>query len=139
VPHPIVAYVGAAALVNVTRAANGLPDAPGDAVSLVPGAGNSCVPKVPKAPTYATIGCGTLWDALIYEKLMETMYMSYLSGFFEARGFGLLPLDTPTYWATPFQEIQARSLPASQIYGTGIGNIAGSTAGPSIYGWEVPR
>jgi hypothetical protein len=132
-------FVGAAALVNLSRTVAGLPNAPGDAVSLVPGAGASCVPKVPKAPTYATIGCGTLWDALIYEKVIETMHMSYLSTFFDARGFGLLPAGTPTYWATPFQEIQARALPASQIYGTGIGNAPGSTAGPSIYGWEVPR
>jgi hypothetical protein len=129
-------YPGAAALINVSRTAAGLPNAPGDAVSLVPGAGNSCVPKVPKGPAFNTIGCGTLWDALIYENMIETVYMSYLSGFFLARGFGMLPEGTPTYWATPYQEIQARGLPASQIYGTGIGNIAGSTAGLSIYGWN---
>jgi hypothetical protein len=53
-----------------------------------------------------------------------------------ARGFGTLPQDTPTFWATPFQEVQARGLPASAIYGTGIGNLPGSTVGASIYGWN---
>jgi hypothetical protein len=134
-------YAGAATLVNLSRTVAGLPNAPGDAVSLVPGAGASCVPKVPKAPTYATIGCGTLWDALVYEKVIETMFMSYLSVYLDARGWGLLPENTPTFWATPFQEIQARGLPSTQIYGTGPGpgNAPGSFAGPSIYGWEVPR
>lgn len=133
-------YGGAATLVNLSRTAAGLPNAPSDNTSPVPGL-NACVPKVPVAPGYNTIACGTLWDALVYEKIMETMYMSYLSVFLDARGWGLLPAGTPLYWATPFQEIQARSLPSSQIYGVGEGpgNAPGSAAGPSIYGWEVPR
>ncbi len=151
-------YPAAAALVDLSRTlydnpadtlANGdpnpailanLPAAPTDAVTPVSG-GQACVPKVPVAPGYNTIACGTLWDALVYEKLIETMYMSYLSTYLDARGWGLLPADTPTYWATPFQEIQARNLPASAVYGTGVGpgNAPGSFAGPSIYGWEVPR
>jgi hypothetical protein len=145
-------YPAAAALVDLSRtlydenpsdavaATANLPAAPTDAVTPVSG-GADCVPKVPVGPGYNTIACGTLWDAIVYEKLIETMYMSYLSTFFDARGWGLLPAGTPTYWATPFQEIQARGLPSSAIYGTGDGPglAPGSFAGPSVYGWEVPR
>jgi len=46
-------------------------------------------------------------------------------------------VDTPLYWVTPFQELQARRVPANLIYGAGIGagNAAGSAAGTSVYGW----
>lgn len=136
-------YPGAAALVNLSRTVAGLPNAPGDNTSLVPAgvSANSCVPKVPQGPGFNTVGCGTLWDALIYEKVIETMFMSYNSVYLDSRGLGLLPEGTPLYWATPFQEIQARGLPTSAIYGagTGAGNAAGSAAvGMSLYGWERP-
>ena len=136
-------YGPAATFVNLSRAAAGLPDAPGDAVSQVPAgvSANSCVPKVPVAPGFNTIACGTLWDALIYERYIETIYTSYLGWYFDARGLGLLAENMPVMWATPYNEIQARGLPGSHIYGTGpgAGNLPGSWAGPSLYGWEVPR
>jgi hypothetical protein len=133
-------YTLAAPLVNLSRTAAGLPNVPTDATSQVAG-GADCVPKVPVGPNFNTIACGTLWDALMYEKNIETMYMSYLSTFFDARGWGLLPERTPTYWATPFQDLQARGVAIGDIYGTGPGpgNAPGSFAGPSVYGWEVPR
>jgi hypothetical protein len=136
-------YGAAAGFVNISRAAAGLPAAPGDNTTQVPAgvSANSCVPKVPVAPNYNTIACGTLWDAIVYEKYVETVYTSYLGWFFDARGWGLLAETLPLMWATPFDEIQARGRPSSAIYGMGIGagNLPGSAAGPSYYGWEVPR
>jgi hypothetical protein len=124
-------YAASAALVNLSRAAAGLPAMAGDNVSVAPG-GADCIPKIP--PLAA---CGTLFEALKYEKRIETMFMHYASTFLDARGWGDLPQDTPLYWVTPYQELQARRVPATLIYGAGVGvgNAAGSFAGPSVYGW----
>lgn len=128
-------YAAAATLVNLSRTVAGLPNAPTDAVTLVSG-GVNCVPKVPVAP-FNVVACGNLWETLKYEKRIETMYMSYAPTFIDARGWGDLPKDTPLYWATPFQELQARKVPTSKIYGVGIGagNAPFSFAAVSGYGW----
>lgn len=130
-------YAAAAALVNKTRVAAGLPAITVfDETTLVPG-GNACVPKVPKAPSYNTIGCGTLWDALKYEKRIETAYTHYAPWFLDLRGWGELAKDTPLFWATPYQDMQARGTAISAIYGAGLGtgNAPNSTAALSVYGW----
>jgi hypothetical protein len=127
-------YAGAAAIVNKTRTKNGLPAITAfDATSPVPG-GNACVPKVPKPPSYTTVGCGNLWDALKYEKRIETAYTHYTPWYLDGRGWGDLAVDTPLFWAVPFQELQARGL---AIYGAGLGagNAPNSTAARSVYGW----
>lgn len=130
-------FAGAAAIVNVTRAVAGLPAITAfDATTPVPG-GADCVPKVPVGPDFTTIACGTLWEALKYEKRIETAYTSYVPWYLDGRGWGDLPEGTPLYWAVPYQDIQARGRPLANIYGTGIGagNAPNSTAGPSTYGW----
>ena len=129
---------GAAALVNVTRVKNGLPAITDfGATAVVPGGARACVPKVPVAPNFNTVGCGTLWDALKYEKRIETAYTHYAPWYLDGRGWGELPIDTPLYWAVPFQDLQARGTAISDIYGTGpgAGNAPNSTAGRSVYGW----
>ncbi|MCC7194943.1 MAG: hypothetical protein IT356_05245 [Gemmatimonadaceae bacterium] len=129
-------YAGAAALVNITRVKNGLPAiAAFDATSKVPGGAN-CVPKVPVAP-YNVVDCGTLWDALKYEKRIETAYSSYSPWFFEGRGWGDMGEGQPTFWAVPFQELQSRGYSIAQVYGAGpgIGNAPNSVSGKSAYGW----
>lgn len=130
-------FAAAGALVNKTRTANGLPAITTfDATTPVPG-GASCVPQVPKGPNFNTVGCGTLFDALKYEKRIETAYTHYLAWYLDGRGWGDLPVDTPLYWATPFQDLQARGVATSAIYGTGIGagNAPGSVSARSVYGW----
>ena len=129
-------FAAAAALVNVTRVKNGLPAITAfDATTPVPGGAN-CVPKIPVAP-YNVIACGNLWEALKYEKRIETTLTHYLSWFFDMRGWGDLPADTPTYWAVPYQDLQARGTPTSALYGTGPGpgNVPGSVAAKGTYGW----
>ena len=131
-------FAGAAALVNVTRVRNGLPAITEfDATSPVPGGTTNCVPKVPVAP-YNVIACGNLWEALKYEKRIETAYTHYAPWYLDGRGWGDLPIETPTYWAIPYQDLQARGVPTANIYGTGIGagNAPGSfTVGKGTYGW----
>ena len=130
-------FAGAAALVNATRVPNGLPAITAfDATSLVPGGSTNCVPKVPVAP-FNVVACGNLWEALKYEKRIETAYTHYAPWFLDGRGWGDLPKDTPLFWAVPFQELQARKYSLGNIYGvgTGAGNAPSGTAGPSVYGW----
>ena len=131
-------YAAAGAIVNTTRTRNGLAAITTfDATTPVPGAGNSCVPKVPQAPNYNTVGCGTLWDALKYEKRIETAFTHYMPWYLDARGWGDLATDVPLFLATPYQDIQARGKPNSAIYGTGpgVGNAPNSSAARSVYGW----
>jgi hypothetical protein len=127
----------AGAIVNASRTKNGLPAITTfDETSLVPG-GNACVPKVPKGPSFNTVGCGTLWDALKYEKRIETAYTHYAPWFLDGRGWGELPKDTPLFWAVPFQDLQARGYKTADIYGAGPGpgNAPNSAASTSVYGW----
>lgn len=130
-------FAAAGAIVNVTRARNGLAAITTfDATTPVPG-GVNCVPKVPSAAAPTVVSCGNLWEALKYEKRIETAYTSYSPWYLDGRGWGDLPNQTPLYWAVPFQDLQARGRPISAIYGTGIGsgNAPGSFSGPSVYGW----
>jgi hypothetical protein len=81
--------------------------------------------------------CGDLWDALKYEKRIETAYVHYAPWFLDSRRWDDLPKDTPLFWAVPFQDLQARGKPVSALYGTGAGpgNAPNSTAPGSAYGW----
>jgi hypothetical protein len=129
-------FAGAGALVNASRTRNGLPAITAfDATTPVPG-GNACVPKVPVAP-FNTVACGNLWDALKYEKRIETAYTHYAPWYLDGRGWGELPKDTPLFWPVPYQDLQSRGAAVSAIYGAGpgTGNAPGSVAPVSVYGW----
>jgi len=128
-------YAEAAAIANVTRVKNGLPAITAfDATSDVPGGTTNCVPKMPQGNT---VKCGNLWEAIKYEKRIETAYTHYAPWYLDMRGWGDLPADTPMFWAVPYQDLQARGKSLGDIYGTGLGagNAAGSTSGKSTYGW----
>jgi hypothetical protein len=110
-------------LIDITRELNGLPALEGSVATLtdpVPG-GASCVPKLPDG------SCGTVWDALKYEKRMETAFTGYLVWFTDQRGWGDLRANTVVEWPVPYQEMQARQKP---FYN---GNRL--WAGPSTYGF----
>ncbi len=100
------------------------------------------MPKVPgfgnPPGDFTKVGCGNLWEALKYEKRIETAYTQYAPWYLDMRGWGDLPKDTPLFWAVPYQDLQARGRPISAIYGAGIGvgNAPNSAAvGPTTYGW----
>ena len=94
----------------------------------------NCVPKVPSG---STVSCGDLFEALKYEKRIETAYTTYAPWFFDSRRWDDLPKDTPLYWPVPYQELQARGRRVDQLYGTGpgVGNAQNSAAPGSRYGW----
>lgn len=133
-------FAAAAALINKTRTLNGLPAITAfDGTSPVPGtSGNtgSCIPKVPTAPSFA-LACGNMMEAMKWEKRIETAFTTFLPWYLDGRGWGDLPTDVPLYWATPYQDLQARGKPISALYGTGLGagNAPNSVAVKGTYGW----
>jgi hypothetical protein len=134
-------FAAAGALVNLSRVAKGgLPAITTfDATTPVPGGATNCVPKVPVAP-FNVVACGNLWEALKYEKRIETAYTHFAPFYLDGRGWGELPKDTPLDWPVPYQDLQARGRPLSALYGTGIGgaalgNAPNSAAPTSVYGW----
>jgi SusD/RagB-like outer membrane lipoprotein len=127
-------YAAAAALINKTRERNGLPAITAfDGTSPVPGGAN-CVPKVPVGPTFNTIACGNMMEAMKYEKRIETAYTHFAAWFFEMRGWGDLPQGTGLHWPVPFGDLQARGRDKSAIYSTGGGSNPAS-APKGTYGW----
>lgn len=137
-------FAAAAALINKTRTAGmagdppvatggGLPPITAfDAATPVPGGGD-CVPKVPTGPQGPVV-CGNMMEAMKWEKRIETAYTHFAAWYLDSRGWGDLPENTPLFWATPFQDLLARSKP---IYGAGpgVGTAPGSAAPRSAYGW----
>ena len=98
--------------INLTRVAKGiLPPLPAGmaAADPVPG-GNACVPRVPDPATnFTSAKCGTLFEALKWEKRMELAFMQYGAWYFDSRGWGDLAQGTPLEWPVPYQEMDTRS------------------------------
>jgi hypothetical protein len=126
--HPVFGTAGVAlggGLPAVVAARNG----------TATGTAPTCVPKVPGAG--GVVSCGDLWEALKYEKRIETAYTHYAPWFLDSRRWNDLPKDTPLFWPVPYQDLQARGRSVAQLYGTGpgSGNAPNSTAPGSAYGW----
>ena len=117
-------FAAAAVLINKTRVQNGAlpPIVALDNTTPVDGA-NACVPKVPVAPSFNTLACGTMMEALKWEKRNETAYTGFIQWFMDGRGWGDLPEGTPLEWAPPYQDLQARGRTGAQIYSLGGGNL----------------
>ena len=104
----------AEALIDISRVRNGLPSVAGiGTAGVVPG-GNACVPKMKNGT------CGSLLEAMKYEKRMETAFTGYLIWFTDSRGWGDLPLNSAIEWPVPYQEMQARVQP----YYNGRSNVS---------------
>jgi hypothetical protein len=93
----------AMALVNASRTANGLL-AFTDPAGVAPGE-TACVPRLPNG------NCGTLLEAMKYEKRMETQLTGYMQWFLDSRGWGDLVQGTSLHWPVPFQEMDTRNKP----------------------------
>jgi len=96
-------------LINLTRTAAGLPAIPPttDQNTIVPG-GNACVPRVPQPPNYTSTACGTVWEAMKWEKRIETSFTGYAQWFIDGRGWGDLTEGTIIEWPVPWEELYAR-------------------------------
>jgi hypothetical protein len=127
-------------LINASRTQHGLPPFPAgsDASSRAPaqpgGSATSCVPRTPTAANGA-LECGSLLEAMKWEKRMETIFSGYVQWMQDSRGWGDLPVGSTTMWPVPYQEMDARSKPfynsqtgdpkweaQTNTYGFGVGN-----------------
>lgn len=122
----------AAALIDRTRVPAGLPALTGvvtTAAQPVPG-GADCVPRVPQGtgPT----ACGTVLEAMKWEKRLETAYTGFGNWFFDARGWGDLIVGTPIHWPVPAQEANARGFQPYNL--GGVGSPTGAAANTYGYG-----
>ena len=102
--------------IDVTRAANNLPTLTSmglaDNTTPVGPTATACIPKVPTIGVAGTgtVACGTMMEALKYEKRIETQFTAPYGWYLDARGWGDLAVNTATQWPTPYQEIDTRQL-----------------------------
>ena len=115
-------------LINRTRVRAGLPPIPAGAAATdqVPG-GSACVPRVPIPPNYTSTACGSVFEALKWEKRLETSFTGYAQWFLDARGWGDLVEGTVLEWPVPWEELYARQ--NLTIYTTSNSKAAKGTYG----------
>jgi hypothetical protein len=122
----------AAAKIDITRVGRGgLPALAGvvtSATQVVPG-GASCVPRVPAAPSFTSAACGTIMEAMKYEKRTELAFETYGAWFLDSRGWGDLVQGTAVHYPVPFQELDARQHAFYDVGGGGIFSAARGTYG----------
>ena len=103
-------------LINRTRALNGLAEFPAGATAATRapaqpgGSANSCVPRTPTGAGNA-LECGTLFEAMKWEKRMESIFSGYAQWYIDSRGWGDLATGTVQMWPVPYQEMDARVQP----------------------------
>ena len=129
---------GAVDLIDASRTAHGLTaigtassatdPVPGD---MVNGGLADCIPQVPSAANPTTTTCGSIFEAMKWEKRMETAYTAYGAWYVDSRGWGDLPEGTFLSMPVPFQELDARLM---DIYN--LGGVGGEQAAAvSSYGF----
>ena len=110
----------AAAKIDLSRVTRGgLPALSGVITSLsqpVPG-GTSCVPRVPAPPAFTSTTCGTIWEALKWEKRMETAFTGSALWLTDSRGWGDLVEGTALEFPVPLAELGARHMPQYSLGG----------------------
>ena len=122
----------AAALIDISRVGRGgLPPLSGSmftALDPVPGL-ESCVPRVPAPPDFTSTRCGTILEAMKWEKRLETLGVGYGSWFMDSRGWGDLIENTPLEFPVPYQEMQSRHKPYYTLGGGGPSSARRGTYG----------
>lgn len=121
---------GAADLINVTRVGKG--KLPPVTAAGVPNDPATCVPQ------NADGSCGSLMEALYWEKLLETWHIDSGNVFFDRRGWGKLVSKTPLQWPIPAKELEVLQLPvytfggdkggAAPFRGIAFGDAVGASA-----------
>lgn len=124
----------AAALIDRYRTAAGLPAIAGTVATLAdripanPVGSRNCVPRVPVASgANFTTACATIWEAMKYEKRLETDFTAYTPWWLDSRGWQDLVEGTPLQFPVPYQEMDARALP---FYDTGFGGAGTAWGAP---------
>ena len=115
-------------LINRTRVRAGLAAIPAGAAATdqVPG-GTACVPRVPQGPNFTSTACGTVFEAMKWEKRVETSFTGYAQWFLDSRGWGDLTEGTVLEWPVPWEELYARQ--NLTIYTTSNSRAAKGTYG----------
>lgn len=145
-------FANAMTRINLSRTASGLPALAGiasinDLIADAPGA--RCVPRVPVGPTSAlaetptATACGNIMEAMKWEKRLETAFISMGGWYFDGRGWGDLPFNTPVQYPVPFTELDAREQPIyhqpSSVAGAATFTAAERLSNSSSnYGYGVP-
>jgi hypothetical protein len=117
--------VGAAQLINVSRMRTvtiGTATFPGLPAVTTAGVPQStgCVPRSPR-----TGACGTLMEALMYERGIELAGMDPFRGYVDFRGFGLLPEGTPIHMPVPIRYLVVLGIDQYFVGGAGGEHSAG--------------
>jgi hypothetical protein len=115
-------------LINKTQVANGeLPPVTIDG----PPDGPGCVPRK------LTGQCGSLWDALRYEKGIEGLGVSGVIRFMDERGWQQLIENTPIHLPVPGRELAVLRRPLDTFGGGGAGSAPAPT--PEVCPVALPR
>ena len=125
-------FTNAMAKINISRQSKGgLPALTGiTSLTQAIGSDGACVPRVPQPPNFNTAACGTIFEALKWEKRMETAYTHMGAWFIDSRGWGDLAEGTAVHFPVPFQEMDARAKPFYSLGGVGNpGSAAKGTYG----------
>jgi len=109
-------------LINLSRVANG--ELPAITTTDGPAQANSCVPKKQDGQ------CGSLWDALKYEKRIEMTGVEPGVSWYDARGWGTLLEGTMTQLPIPARERETVQQPV-YTFGGAAGS-PGSAAAPNF-------
>jgi hypothetical protein len=113
-------------IINATRTANGLLAVTTAGVPAPPaGATRNCVPRLPDG------SCGSLLEALKWEKRLEMWSTVYGGWFFDSRGWGDLHEGTAIHYPVPARELQV--LQASLYTFGGVGGAGSAPVG--TYGY----
>ena len=107
----------AVALINKTRVANG--ELPPVTLEGVPGVAPNCTPRKFNGD------CGSLWDALRYEKRLEVMGTDAAISHWDARGWGSFVINTPLDYPIPGDQLELMGIPE---YTTGGGGYNSAPA-----------
>lgn len=102
----------AAALINPTRVASGLKAVTVDG----PPAGRDCVPRKDDGT------CGSLFDAIQYEKRIELFPTEAIIAYVDARGWGKLLPGTPIHFPVHGRELETLGFPYYTFGGGGVGS-----------------
>jgi hypothetical protein len=105
-------------LINKYRVANG--GLPAVDINGAPGTAPNCVPRKLNGD------CGSLWDALRYEKRIETMGLEGGPAFYDARAWGFLEAGTAVHFPMPLRDLQLL-----RIEPYTFGGVAGVDAAPA--------
>ena len=105
-------------IINQYRVTNG--QLPAVDINGVPGTAPNCTPRKLSG------ACGSLWDALRYEKRIETLGLEGGPAYYDARGWDFLVQDTPIHFPAPYTDLELLEL---EIYTWGGAGGAGGAPG----------